>query len=177
MDRRWKTYEEVAAFPLNQVANELDLSHVESSQTIQGKLSGTDWALDAKGVREGQVGFVIIECRRKSRRQTQESTAALAWRIQDTGAHGGILVSPMGLQSGAQKVAAAANIISVELDAASTPTDFAMRFLNKLHLGISEQAAASDQVVTEHLRKCNGCGKTFIVRRDEHQCEACATSC
>jgi hypothetical protein len=40
----------------------------------------------------------------------------LAYRIIDTGADGGILVSPLGLQEGAERVAAAENIISVRLN-------------------------------------------------------------
>jgi hypothetical protein len=49
-----------------------------------------------------------------------------------TGADGAILVSPLGLQEGAQKIAAAEKIISVQLHENSTPTDFAVQFLNKI---------------------------------------------
>jgi len=60
----------------------------------------------------------------------------LAYRIIDTGASGGIIVSPLNLQEGAAKVAAAENIIDVQLDAESTPDQFAMRFLNQLMISV-----------------------------------------
>ena len=51
-------------------------------------------------------GFVIIECRRYTKsRQSQEKIGGLAYRILDTGARGGILISPLGMQEGASKIA------------------------------------------------------------------------
>lgn len=86
----WKSYEEVAAYSLNHFAKEFELTRVEGKQTVHGFKSGTDWEIDAKGVREGpNQGFVIIECRRyTSSRQNQEKLGSLAYRILDTGASG-----------------------------------------------------------------------------------------
>ena len=64
MDRKWKTYEELAAYLLNQFAAEFGLSRVEGKQAVQGQRSGTQWEIDAKGVREGNQSFIIVECRR-----------------------------------------------------------------------------------------------------------------
>ena len=59
--KKWETYEEVATFFLNKFASEFGLSHVERKQKIQGQKSGTEWEIDAKGVRDGDEGFVIID--------------------------------------------------------------------------------------------------------------------
>jgi hypothetical protein len=97
-----------------------------------GKESGTEWTIDAKGVNIDGEGFVIIEARRYSTsRQNQEKLGALAYRIKDTGASGGIIVSHAGLQKGAEKVAKANNIISVQIDKDSSPESFTIHFPNK----------------------------------------------
>lgn len=99
MTTEWQSYEEVAAYLLNQCACEFGLSNVEDKQSVNGIRSQTEWAIDAKGVSEGNEGFVIIECRRyTTSKQNQERIASLAYRILDTGAQGGIIVSPLGLQ-------------------------------------------------------------------------------
>lgn len=95
--------------------------------------SGTNWEIDAKGARLGSDGFVLIECRRHTTAPlNQEAVAAVAYRIRDTGADGGIIVSPLGLQSGAKKVAEHEGVIQVILSADSTSTDYILAFLNKI---------------------------------------------
>src|ERR1700675_4241463 len=90
----WKRYEEVARDLLNRFAQEFGLKFVEGKQRIQGLRSGTAWEIDAKGVAGGEEGFFIVECRRyTTSKQNQEKVSALAYRISDTGAVGGILVS------------------------------------------------------------------------------------
>jgi hypothetical protein len=174
MDTRWASYEEVATYLLDQVAKDLGLSRVEGKQTVEGKVSGTNWAIDAKGVRHGNEGFVIVECRRyTTSKQNQEKVGGLAWRIIDSGAQGGIVVSPMGLQSGAKKVADAVNIVSVELDPNCTPYEFSMRFLHKVFVGFQSQGALSDSYDVEVSRKCNICGETFSVNDNERVCPGC----
>ncbi|MCW5854378.1 MAG: hypothetical protein KIT87_30190, partial [Anaerolineae bacterium] len=90
-----------------------------------------------KGVGGNNEVFVIVECRRYTRsRQNQERIGGLAYRIIDTGAKGGILVSPLGMQEGAAKIAHAENIHNVILDKNSTTTQYLMHFLNKVRYGI-----------------------------------------
>jgi hypothetical protein len=134
---QWRTYEEVATEILGRIRNELGVSSIEGKHSITG-LSGTDWELDAKGIAQGSDAFVIVECRRHTTAKIkQEAVAALAFRIQDTGAAGGFLVSPLGFQEGATKVAASANIRSVVLNADATPEQFALRFLGNLFVGVT----------------------------------------
>ncbi len=136
----WEVYEEVAIHILDQIALQLDLDleRVEGKQHIYGFRSSTSWEIDGKGVLVDGEGFVIIECRRHTTsKQNQERVAALAYRIIDAGATGGILVSPLGFQEGARKVAAAEGIHEIFLDQNSTRTNYIAKFLENIFLGIS----------------------------------------
>ena len=140
-DQSWRTYEEVATFLLNEMANEFGLKHVEGKQSIAGITSGTSWEIDAKGICSNHEGFVLIEIRRyTTSRISQEATAAIAYRITDTGASGGIIVSPLGLQEGARRVAAAEGIHSVQLNEGSTTQEYILRFLNKVMLSLASDS-------------------------------------
>lgn len=80
--------------------------------------------------------FFIVECRRyTTSRLNQEKLGALAYRISDVGANGGIIVSPLGLQEGATKLAEAENIYNVILDQNSTRTEFLLKFLGEIRAG------------------------------------------
>src|SRR5215469_3784195 len=63
----WETYEQVAVHIMNQIAKHLGLERVEGKQHVYGSRSGTDWEIDGKGVKIGDEGFIIIECRRYPR--------------------------------------------------------------------------------------------------------------
>jgi len=97
-----------------------------------------DWELDAKGIKADGCAFVVVECRRHTiSKIKQAAVASLAWCIQDTGAAGGFIVSPLGLQEGAVKVAAAASIQAVTLNADATPQQFVLLFLGNLFVGLT----------------------------------------
>ena len=174
MKKNWESYEEVAAYLLNQFAKEFGLVHVEGKQTVHGKRSKRNWEIDAKGVKEGNTAFILVECRRyTTSKQNAEKLAALAYKIIDTGADGGIIVSPLGIQSVAAKIAASANILNVQLDANSTPNDFALKFLNKLMIGISDKFLLSDNASCDVMRLCKICGKYFPLIDNETICPNC----
>jgi hypothetical protein len=175
-DMKWKSYEEVATYLLNQFADEFGLSHVEPSHIVEGQRSKTRWKIDAKGFLLGGEGFLIVECRHyTTSRQNQEKIGALAYRILDAGANGGIIVSPLGLQSGAEKIALAENILNIELDEDSTPHEFGMRFLNKLFIGFRDQVIASSYVGIEAVRTCSNCGRRFVTDSKQRICSICLT--
>ena len=176
MEQSWRTYEEVAAYLLDKFSQEFGLSGVEGKQVIKGHRSGTKWEIDAKGIQQGNEGFVIVECRRfTTSKQNQEKLGSLAYRILDTGAQGGIIVSPFGIQEGAAKIAAAENVLEVLLDANSTPHDFAIKFLNKLVLGVSGTLKIGGIPSAECFRKCQNCGEEFKkVKENEKFCPKCA---
>ena len=161
-EKQWQSYEEVAAHLLNQLSEHFGVGRFEGKQIVPGD-SGTEWELDAKGCSEGDNHVIVVECKRHTKKGiSQAITAALAWTIQDTGATGGILVSPIGLQAGAKKVAEKANIVEVTLNQNSTTTDYVLRFLNQIHIGISETVHATDHMVAE-LRDMHG---NVIERRE-----------
>jgi len=122
--KAWETYEEVARFLLEDISDTLGLGleRVEGKQKLAGK-SGTKWQVDAKGVKTEDGAIVIVECRRwTTSKPDQEDVGAFAYRIGDVGAAGGIVVTPLGVQEGGQKIAEYEGIEIVHLDANSTTT-------------------------------------------------------
>jgi hypothetical protein len=160
---------------LNRFAKEFRLKSVEGKQKIPGLRAGTSWEIDAKGIAEDSKGFFIVECRRyTTSKQNQGNAGKLAYSIIDTGAAGEIIVSPLGVQEGADKIGARENIVAVTLNADSTPTEFAFQFLNKLCLGISPKVTTSASISPRYLRDCAKCGKKFEVSGDRLLCNDCA---
>ncbi len=154
MSKSWEKYEEVALYLLNQIRGQLQLKSIEGKQKLIGINTGTEWEVDAKGIVEGNEGVILIECRRYTRsKQNQEKLAALAYRIKDTGAKGGIMVGPLGLQSGAEKVAENNNIKSIEVDADSTPENFTMKFLKQLFIGITAKVGVEAEATLTVSKK------------------------
>jgi hypothetical protein len=151
----WRDYEEVATYLLNHVARELGLERVEGKQLIRGQHSVATWEIDAKGICSEGDGIILVECRRYPRdRLDQEAVGGFAYRIRDCGANGGILVSPLGLQEGAKKVAAAEGIISVQLDPNSTTTEFLMRFLHTVMIGVQpERLSVTNTIISGSLEE------------------------
>ena len=149
---KWENYEEVATHLLNRFAADFGLERVEGKQGIIGYRSGTTWEIDAKGVRAGNTGFIIVECRRyTSSRQNQEKAAAMAYRINDAGAAGGIIISPLGLQEGARKVSNAENIIDVHLNEDCNQHEYVMKFLNKVMIGLHQELKFKEYLHVEQF--------------------------
>ena len=175
MNKKWETYEEVATYLLNEFADKFGLSRVEGKQRLKG--IDTNWEIDANGVKLDGKGFLIIECRRfTASKQSQGNIATLAYSIIDTDAKGGILVSPLGIKSGGQKIAEARNIISVELDENSNNYEYTMRFLNKLMIGVTieEKVNLTDSFYATITRVCRICGEKFTVKTNEINCLDCS---
>jgi hypothetical protein len=170
----WERYQAVAAELLNRFADRFGLDRVEGKQKIQG--DNSTWEIDAKGLRDSDGAVIVVECRRKKHRLEQEALAAIAYRIQDIRAQGGIVVSPLPLQSGAKRIANAESIVEVQLDQNSTSLDFAMRFLGKLMVGASVQAGAvaGDRIAGEASRQCSCCGERFpLADNNQRYCRQC----
>ena len=147
-NKAWESYEQVAQFLLDRMAERFGLSYVNGKQKIKGKRSGTTYEIDGKGVLKDREGFVILECRRyTTSRLKQEHMGSLAYRIHDTGAKGGIIVSPLGLQKGARIIAKAENLVSVRLDENSTTKKYVLGFLNMIFDGVTETTEISETVV------------------------------
>jgi hypothetical protein len=157
MMSEWKSFEEVGTYLLDQFAAEFGLDRVEGKQDLPGQRSGTSWAIDAKGVRHGNEGFVIVEFRRyTTSRQTQGKIGHLAYTIIDTGAQGGIIVSPLGLQTGAEKIAATENIVNVILNENCDRYEYIMQFLNKVMIGVRESINTFEEAVEIEVKDKDG---------------------
>ncbi|MER2491610.1 restriction endonuclease [Catenovulum sediminis] len=173
--KNWQSYEEVSVFLLNELKQELGLSFVESKQKIKGNV--TTWEVDGKGTRNKDETIIVIECRRYEKsKQSQEKLAAFAYRIKDVSASGGILVSPLGFQSGAKKIAAAENIIEIKLNSDSTIKDYDLQIFDKLFigLGLDFKVKSDMSLEAELFRKCLRCNHRFNVRQNEKVCFKCA---
>lgn len=135
----WESYEEVARFLLGKWGDVLglDLARVEGKQKLVGK-SGMQWTVDAKAVRSADGAILVVECRRyTTSRLKPEAIGALAYRVNDVGASGGIVVTPIGVQSGGRLIAEAENIHVVQLDADSTTEGYLLKFLGSVVAGPS----------------------------------------
>lgn len=157
MELKYETYEEVARYLLDRFCSEFGLERVEPKQKAQGLRSGTAWELDAKGIKIGGEGFLIIECRRyQSSRLKQEALGAVAYRIMDTGASGAIVVSPLDLQHGATLVAGAEGITHVKLAPDSTTHEYVLSFLNRVMIGFQEDVVRPTDSVSITITKKDG---------------------
>ena len=136
MTTPWPAYELAAKAVVADLRNKLGVQSVEGKQKIVGA-SGTTWEIDGKASLRGGSGYLVIEARRHtSSGQKQEDLAALAYRITDLGANGGIVVSPLPLQSGAQLVASHENIAHIQLDASSTAEQYIAQLMGQTFHGV-----------------------------------------
>lgn len=136
MKPEWERYEQVAEHLLAQFSEVFGLGRVEGKQIVRGQ--ATDWEIDAKAVKFGGEAFLVVECKRYTNsRMSQGPMGALAYAIKDVGAAGGIVVTPLGLQAGARKIAEKDGVHSVILTPESTTTDYIMKFLNRVFIGAS----------------------------------------
>lgn len=180
MPKPWRTYEEVARYLLAHFGEHFGLKDVEEKQKVKGKRSGSDWEIDAKGLKTGMNEmFVIVECRRHiSSGQKQKDIGGLAYCISDTGASGGIIVSPLPLQEGARKVAQSEGIVEVTLNKDCSTTDYVMQFLNKVMIGIGVSLEVpcmpTVKVFCEVRQKCAKCGAYFLLNSNEQFCPQCS---
>jgi hypothetical protein len=158
MTSHWSVYEDAARRVLTDLRAKLGLSSVEGKQSHVG-LSSTTWEIDAKAWREGDDGFLLVEARRHTTSGLkQEEVAAIAYRVQDVGASGGVVVSPLPLQQGAALVARSAGIQHVRLTPESTTESYVAEFLGQRFLGASihESVTATDECDAEVVRGSAG---------------------
>jgi hypothetical protein len=94
----------------------------------------------------------VIECKCWKRRVTGESVLTLLGRIHDIQAANpsltvrGALATTKGFQRGAEKVASHYGIL---LQFVQSPSEFALRYKDRVHLGVADQATCTDSVFVE----------------------------
>ena len=113
------TYEEVAAVLLHQMAAEFGVPRGDGRQTARGK--APNWEIEVNGSAVNGAMFLVVACRwHKTPHLSQAAMGGLAYRIEETGAQGGIVVRRLGVQDGDAHIAAAATMQTVHLDANQT---------------------------------------------------------
>jgi len=101
---------------------------VHPKEKLLGEKTKTSWEIDALGYDENR-NLALIECKYySSARVDQNTLAAFAYIIKDTGAYRGIVVTTLGLQEGAKKIAETEGIELIELAYNSTDKNFYIRF-------------------------------------------------
>ena len=144
----WQTYEEVARAVLHDLRQHLGITNVTGYQDLPGN-SGTSWRVEGTATKTDEGGLLIVECRmHTSQGLSQESLGGLAFRIIDTNGAGGILVTPLDLQSGAKLVAKSRNIAHVLLSPSSTPENYLAEFMGTQFHHVTEHLVfeVSDEV-------------------------------
>jgi len=132
LEKKWETYEEVTKQLLSDVRDYLGLSRVEEKQKVRG-LSETEWEVDVLAYNVDGGKLVLVECKHRSKAVIpQDSLAGFAYKIKDTNADHGIIVTTIGLQEGADKIAKAEKITVIKLDYNSTSDNYIAQIANQI---------------------------------------------
>ncbi|MBH8561996.1 restriction endonuclease [Nostoc sp. CENA67] len=150
----WRKYENYTRQILNndriqkyleEYFNLYDLK-IKPKKKLPGKKTKTKWEVDAYGY-DIDNHLVLIECKHyETRYVVQNTIAAFAYIIKDVEAQRGIVVTTLGLQSGAIKVAKTENIGLLKLDYNSTDNNFFIRFISNETQPSKAIAAFTDQL-------------------------------
>ena len=95
-----------------------------------------------------------------------EKLEALAYRILDTGAESGIVVTLIDLQAGAHKIANAENIVLVQLNAVATEQDYLLRFLKQIMVGVSDRLNLTQDALVIRQRSTTTGIETELLSRE-----------
>ncbi len=100
--------------------------------------TGTLWEIDATAYLESTGGKILVECRRHTTSKIdQEQVGGLVFRIEDTGAEGGLVVAPIGYQEGARVVAKAKKVTLATLNADATEEGYILKVAEKIFHGVT----------------------------------------
>lgn len=164
MSSESERYELVTKKILENLRHHLRFDNVGGKEKYQGE-TGTEWEIDASCYRKDTDTLVLIECRRKTtRRIPQEEMAGFAFRIRDIGAGEGLMVTPIGYQKGAKKVAKAARIGMATLNPEATESEYILTIANRLFRGllVLDHGTETDNVSV--YRTCDACGSELITQ-------------
>jgi predicted helicase len=147
LERKWETYEEVARQLISDVRDYLKLGRIEEKQKVKGYITNTEWEVDVVAYNVDDGKLVLVECKHKSKSTlSQESLAGFAYRIKDTNADHGIIVTTIGLQEGAEKIAKAEKITLIRLDYNSTSENYIAQIANQIFIKMTDRVKMSDCV-------------------------------
>jgi hypothetical protein len=144
--KTWETYEDVTRAVLSDLREYLGVGDILGKKKYKGKI--TEWEIEASSYeKEDKSKLVIVECRRyTTSRLSQETVGGFSYRIDDLIATRGIIVTPLGLQKGAQKIADAKKITTITLDPNARSDNYIARISNQLFGKFTEHIS-----ITEHV--------------------------
>ena len=92
--------------------------------------------------------------------------AGFAFRIGDIGAGEGVMVTPVGYQEGAEKVAEAARIGTATLSRDATESEYILTIANHLFRGllVTDRGTGTDSVSV--YRTCDACGSELFTQNN-----------
>lgn len=135
---------------------------VKPKKKLDGKKTGTQWEVDGYGY-DTNNQLILIECKHYNSRFIEQNTvAAFAYIIQDIGAKQGIIVTTLGLQAGAVRVAKAENIGLIKLHYNSTDQNFFVSF-NSLDQPSKENPSTSLGSFTDEFNGISFAASTAII--------------
>jgi hypothetical protein len=151
----WRKYEDAVRSIIAQHRDLLGLDSVELSPVkLEGK-SGNTWNIEIIGYTAGQRKLVLVEVRRKTTRNIEpEEVGGFAYRIEDTGAEKGYMVTPLdrGLSIGAAKIAGYEEIGHINVSVEATPEDYIIQHMNSMFARSTEDVSSAIDNVKDEFR-------------------------
>lgn len=146
----WKNFEDVFRAILAMHMNFFELEKVEpTSKPVPGHARKfKPWAIDVVGYRKGTKRLVLFEVKRRGRNVEPEQAAGFAYRILDTEAEAGYIVTTMGrdLSSGAKEIADYEKIGHIQVEKDSTPDDYTMKIADNMFVGVTDTVKVSEHI-------------------------------
>lgn len=137
--QEWETYEDVARQLIDDIKIYLGLSLVNEDKREFKKNDGGKCEIDISAYDLSDGKLVLVECRKKKKRLSNEEIDGFAYRIQQTNAKRGIIVTPLGLQQGARIAADGAKISLIRLDENSNKENYIARITQQIFLKVTDQ--------------------------------------
>lgn len=146
---KWESYEDVARQLIDDIKEQLGLCRVNEGKFLFPKSDGGECEIDVSAYDISNEKLVLVECKRKKRRLSPEEIHGFAYRIQQTNAKRGIIVTTIGLQKGARIAADAAKITLIILNGESTIDEYIARITQKLFLKTTDHFNGISSTVIE----------------------------
>lgn len=134
----WEKYEDVVRQVIDDIKSYLGLSIVNPDKKAFSKKDGGMCEIDVSAYDMGDGKLVLVECRNKNKPLPQEEVHGFAYRIQQTNAKRGIIVTTIGFQEGARIAANGARIGLVRLEPNSTPDNYIAQLTQLLIIRVTD---------------------------------------
>ncbi|MEH2402937.1 restriction endonuclease [Nostoc sp.] len=154
--KEWETYEDVARQLIDDIKFHLGLSLVNEDKRKFKKNDGGECEVDVSAYDMSDEKLVLVECRKKKEPLSQEEVHGFAYRIQQTNAKRGIIVTTIGLQQGARIAADGAKIALIRLDGNSAKQEYIAKITQQIFVKVTDtfngiSCVGGISTVTNHL--------------------------